>query len=184
MKITLIRHSKTTIAPDIPNPLWSLSDEGITLAQELADNQYIKDIDVLYSSLQTKALETTILLAKPNVIPIKTHADLTEISSFTKKFFGADYQEKVHAFYTDQVARLADGETYQEALNRFNKAIEDIISNEQNCNNIGIVTHGNILSFYSAQFCNKTPLELEKSIKMPDMAILDTNINKFIKLYG
>lgn len=186
MKLTLIRHSKTTPTSDIPNPLWGLSDEGISLAKDLSKKQMIKDLEVIYSSLQTKALETSILLAKPNCIPIKTNPDLTEISSFTKKFFGEEYDQIVRDFYEGRIKRIAGGETYQKALNLFTKAIEDIVDFEskEGKENIGIVSHSNILAFFSAQYVDKTPLEIHDLIRMPDTAILDWDQKLFIKFYG
>ncbi len=77
MKIIFIRHSKTKIEPKIPVTRWGLSDEGIELAKKLSAHDIIKQLDVLYTSFQTKALETTIYLAKPNAIPIKTDNNLT-----------------------------------------------------------------------------------------------------------
>ncbi len=187
MKLTLIRHSKTSPTADIPIPLWGLSKEGVKLAKKLSENKTIKEIEVIYSSLQTKALETALLLAKPNAIPIKTNPCLTEISSFTIKFFGSrKYEENVKNFYAGKSKRIAGGETHQEALERFSRAINKIINKEKNrgVKNIGIVSHGNILSFFSAQFCPYSPLEIHQLIKMPDVAILDWQDKKFIKFYG
>jgi len=187
MRLTLIRHSKTSPTADIPIPLWGLSKEGIRLAKKLSKNKIIKEIGVIYSSLQTKALETALLLAKSNTIPIKTNPNLTEISLFTIKFFGSEkYEENVKNFYSGKIKRIAGGETYQEAIQRFSQTIDKIINEEKRggIKNVGIVSHGNILAFFSAQFCSHSPFEIHQLIKMPDVAILDWQDKKFIKFYG
>jgi broad specificity phosphatase PhoE len=68
MNITFIRHSKTKIEPEKPIVLRGLADEGIEKAQALSKDQAIKQLDVVYSSLQTKAIETMLYLAKPNAL--------------------------------------------------------------------------------------------------------------------
>lgn len=183
MRLTLIRHSKTILEPNVPNPLWQLSDEGIALATELSKKDVIQDIDVMYTSLQTKALQTSLILAKDNHIQIKTNPDLTELTSITIEFF-SDYEEKVRQLYAGEVSRINGGETLEEGRKRFNSAIESIVSQEKSVENIGIVAHGNILSLFSAQFSEKDAYELHQLIQMPDVAILDYNLKKYIKFYG
>ena len=94
MKLTFIRNSTTKPNSQVPIPLWGLTEEGIEKARKISRMDLIKDLKVLHSSLQTKALETAVILGKPNAIPIKTHPGLTEITSFTRKFLHSDLYEK------------------------------------------------------------------------------------------
>ena len=150
---------------------------GIDLGKE------IKDIEVLYSSLQTKALQTAIILAKDNQIPIKTNPDLTELTSITNGFI-EDFEGEVKKLYSGEIENINNGETIQEAEIRFNKAIEDIVKIESHCQNIGIVAHGNVLSIFSSQFTDKPPFDIHQKMGMPDLAILVWETKKFIKFYG
>ncbi|MFC1790075.1 histidine phosphatase family protein [Patescibacteria group bacterium] len=187
MILTLVRHSKTSPTGKIPIPLWGLSEQGIVSVKDFANKQIVKEIEVIYSSLQTKALETALYLAKPNAIPIKIHPGLTEISSFTREFFGSGkYEQNVDDFYSEKIKRIANGETYQRALARFKRAIGEIIKVEEKNNrqNIGFISHGNILAFFSAQFCDQTPRQLHDLIRMPDLAVLNWDNKKFIKFWG
>ncbi|QQR53043.1 histidine phosphatase family protein [bacterium] len=86
MKFDFIRHSKTKVESDKPIALWGLADEGILKAQVLSNDEAIKRLDIVCSSLQTKAIETMLYLAKPNTLPMRTHPDLAEITSFSNKF--------------------------------------------------------------------------------------------------
>ena len=186
MKIVLIRHSKTKIDPQVPITCWGLSEKGIDLANELSRNEIIKKMKVLYASLQTKSLETAVLLAKPNAIPIKTDDRLTEITSFTKKFITdpAQYEQTIKNFYLNKIDRINDGETKIEALDRFNKTIDEITTNENDKEYIGIVSHGNILTHFSAQFKQIKAYETHKKIKYPDVAVLDWDKKSFIIFFG
>lgn len=187
MEITFIRHSKTLVDPTINPTRWGLSEDGVRLAQELSSRDVIKRLGVIYSSLQTKALETAIYLAKPNAIPIKTNDRLTEVTSFTNKFIADEdtYKKTVEDYYSERIARINEGETIQEALARFNAAIQDIAAENRGEERIGIVSHGNILTLFSAQFdvaidCYK----LHKEIKQPDIALFDLDSKKFTSFFG
>lgn len=89
-------------------------------------------------------------------------------------------------FYSGKVLRLANGESADEGLKRFNEAIEMIekVETAAGIFKAGIVSHGNILSFYTAQFSDLTPIQIEQRIQMPDYAILDTRSQKITKMFG
>lgn len=186
MEITFIRHSKTKIDPTLSPVEWGLSAEGMELAKKLGAQDVIKRIGLFYSSLQIKALETAILLAKPNAIPIKTDDRLTEVTSFTNRFIPDTkvYEKNVNDYYSGEIKRINDGETIQEALDRFNRAIQSIVEANNKEENIGIVTHGNILALFSGQFRDIDPYRLHKEIRQPDVALFDWNKQKFIHFFG
>ncbi len=186
MKFIFIRHSKTDRNPDIPITCWGLAEQGIELAKELSQKQVIKDLDVVYTSLQTKALETSVLLAKPNAIPIKVNDGLTEVTSFTGPFernFDV-YTKSVHDFYSDDLDRIAGGETKVEALARFDSALESIAQAEAAKERIGIVTHGNILALFSALYEDVDSYSLHTDIKQPDVAVFNWDEKKFETFFG
>lgn len=188
MQIKLIRHSKTLVESQKPIVRWGLSEVGIERAKALSGKEIIQGVDVIYSSLQTKALETTLYLAKPNGIRIETDDNLTEITSFTNKFITKDegYIQGVHDFYHGKVDRIAGGETAEEALQRFNTALERIVAQEtkKGVKRLGIVSHGNILAHFTAQYADVTPFSLHDKIQMPDVAVLDWDTKKFTSMWG
>lgn len=186
MLITFIRHSKTEPNSEIPIVLWGLTDEGIKRASDLSQSDDIRKIEVMYASLQTKAIETGLLLAKPNTIPMKFNNGLTEVTSFTINYepdFEL-YQKKSDDMYSAIVERIDGGESLAEALERFNKTLNEIVSEEKDKNNIGIVSHGNMLGLFTSQYINKPPKEIQTSLKMPDYAIFDWDNKKFIKNFS
>jgi broad specificity phosphatase PhoE len=185
MKITFIRHSKTAVKPEVPITLWGLSDVGIEKAHALSAQNEIKDLDVIYSSLQTKAIETMVYLAKPNTIPMRTHKDLTEITSFTNKFItGDEYTQQIEHYYARTLEHIAGGETIDEALARFETALETIVNNEPGATSIGVVAHGSILSFFTGKYSNLVPFDLHHSIEQPDVAEFDWESKTFTRLWG
>lgn len=189
MKIELIRHSKTLVEPQKPIVRWRLSDVGVEKAKAFGEKEIIKDIDVLYSSLQNKAVETAVYLANPNGIRLATDNDFTEITSFTNKFTTPEegYHELVHDFYHGKIDRIAHGETVEEALQRFNAALERAIAEESKngVNTLGIVSHGNILACFTAQYVpGVSAYDLHTTIQMPDVATFDWDTKKFVSFWG
>ena len=187
MNFVFIRHSKTDRNPQIPIACWGLTEGGVELAKELSQKDFIKSLDVLYTSFQTKALETAVLLAKPNAVPIKANDGLTEVTSFTGPFEEdfALYTKNVHDFYDDDLDRIGDGETKTEALERFNTTLESISKIENGKEFIGIVTHGNILALFSAQYRDGAdPYVLHAAIEQPDVAIFNWDEKKFKIFFG
>ena len=186
MNITLIRYSKTNPTASIPIRQWGLTDEGIELAIKLSQSELITSLDVLYSSLQTKALETALILAKPHGLEIKTHPGLDEVTSFTRKFLGDEFEKVTHDFYSEKIERISEGETWREALKRFNATIDSIVAKEKvlHHENIGLVSHGNILSFFTSLYTGKEAYLWHKKITMPDVAVFDWNNKKFQVFWG
>jgi broad specificity phosphatase PhoE len=184
MKITFIRHSKTEFNPDIRKICWGLTDEGIELAKNLAHEKVIKDLNVIYSSSEIKALETAIYLAKPNGIPIKTDFRLIEITSITNGLF-IDFEKSAKDYFEDRVERWNNGETKSEALKRFKEALIDIIEIERNAgnHNIGIVSHGSIYTLFTAEHYNIPIWDIFNLITMPDIAEYDWEAQKFTVLW-
>jgi broad specificity phosphatase PhoE len=186
MKFVFIRHSKTDRNPQVPIICWGLADQGIELAKELSQKDVIKDLDVVYASFQTKALETAVLLAKPNAIPIKADNGLTEVTSFTGPFeedFDL-YTKNVHDYYNDDLDRIAGGETKAEALDRFNTTLESIAKAESDKDFVGIITHGNILTLFSALYKDVDCFALHTAIKQPDVAVFNWDEKKFEVFFG
>lgn len=185
MNLVLIRHSKSLVNPNIPITTWGLSTEGVALAEKLNGIPQVKSLDVLYSSLQTKALETAILVTKNTGIPIKTDNRLTESTSFTNKFISPEQlEQKTMDYYSNRRLGFNNGETFQQSLNRFNVAMEDIIKAEDDEKNIGIVSHGNILTAFASQFVDKDAYELHESMKYPDIAVFNWKTKQFMTFFG
>jgi broad specificity phosphatase PhoE len=183
MHLILIRHSHTTVNPQVSSLLWGLSEEGMRRLEQFSRDEFVKSLDVIYTSLQTKALETAITLAKPNLCPIKTDQRLTEITSFTNAFID-NFDQSLHDFFVGKLERINDGESSEEALARFNTALADIVERERPKKIVGIVSHGIILSYFSAQYTQSPVEQIHTSIRMPDLSILDWETKEFMVSWG
>lgn len=183
MRVIFIRHSKTVLDKIHSNLVWNLSDECIELANQLAKVEAIRNAEVLFTSDQTKAIHTTLLLAKNSFIPIRVVQELTETTSLTNGFF-ENYGARMHQWYTEQGHRINEGETREESLARFSTAVEKIVSSNPDKRTIGIVSHANVLSLYVGQFDTRGALGIHSTLKMPDYSILEWESKKLLKSFG
>ena len=185
MNLVFIRHSKSLVNPDIPITTWGLSDEGVMLAKKLNELSQIKNLDVIYTSLQLKALETAILATKNLGIPVKTDDRLTESTSFTNKFVSLEQlEENNKKYFSGKQISINGGETIEEAHSRFMIALRDIAAAEDGKSNVGIVSHGNILATFSEEIIEKNALQLVEAIKQPDIAIFNWDSHQFTNFFG
>ena len=185
MQFTLIRHAKSKVDSEVPITLWGLTPDGVEQADMLAKENVIQKLEVIYASSQTKAIETMLYLAKPNYLPMRIHAGLAEISSFTDKFYkGQQYEDNIKDFYTGTITRLDSGESVEEALTRFEAALDSIARENSDKQHVGIVTHGYVLSFLTARYTNASALHWHHAIAMPDVATFDWSSKSFVKLWS
>lgn len=185
MKIVFIRHSKSLVNPNIPITSWGLSEEGVELARKLNSIAQIKTIEVVYSSLQPKALETAVLATENLGIPVEKDNNLTESTSFTNKFVSLkELEENTRKYYAEKTLSINDGETFVQAQERFWKALQGIVKKEQDKESIGIVSHGNILAGFVSQITSEDPFEIVEKIAQPDVAVFDWNTKQFVSGFG
>lgn len=182
-KLVLIRHSKTLFESETPNPQWILSDEGQELAQKLASHELVKSLGVLYSSDQTKALETAVILARPHRLAIRVMHELTELTSISKKFFD-NFEATVKDLHEGKIDRINDGESVAEVATRCNGAIEKIANETIGIETVGVVAHGNIFSIFAAQYEDRPSYDIHHSLRMPDIAVFDWSSKTFDVKFG
>lgn len=185
MKITFIRHSKTNLSKDIAITEWPLSNDGQRLAEKLASDPLIKSLDVIYSSLQVKALQTAIALNKDKTKRMEVAPGLTEVTSLTNGLL-SNYEQEIELFLERKVERFNDGESIPEALERFEDTLKNIVEFEKDKGsaNIGVISHGTILSLFTSKYSHLSVREIHKKIEMPDIAIFDWHKKIFNKLFN
>lgn len=183
MKIVLIRHSNSEVEPEKYNPLWRLSEKGVTRANELAQHPLIQNIEVIYTSDQLKAIHTGIIVAAEIGVPLHQVPELTELTSLTNEW-KADFDGFVHDIYTGVIERWKDGESLEEARMRFSGSIAEIVQNTPEHDTIGIVAHGNVLSLFAAEYEERTAHEIHQIISQPDLAVFDWKSKTFETTFG
>lgn len=180
--IYLIRHSAPFVEidnyVDNDNVLWFefnknmiLSPQGEENARKLCNVEELKDIDEIYASNSSRAIETAKYLAEYNNLKIKLDERINE------REFGVDYIKDLPEDFTkisfeDKTFKVNNGESLNDVDNRFKSFINDLLTKENN--RIAIVMHGIILLSYLKTICNHFEFDGENfNIKYNDNIVLD-----------
>ena len=160
--IYLIRHSAPFVEIENyinnDNILWNefnknmiLSPLGEENAKKLCNVNELKNIDEIYASNSSRAIETAKYLAEKNNIKIKLDERINE------REFGVKYIKDLPVNFTklsfeDKKIKIADGESLYEVDERFSSFINDLLNRDNS--RIVIVMHGIILLSYLKTICN------------------------------
>ena len=195
--IYLIRHSAPFVEidnyVDNDNVLWSefnknmiLSPQGEENAKKLCNVNELKDLNEIYASNSSRAIETAKYLAESNNIRIKLDERINE------REFGVDYLRDLPTDFTklsfeDKNFKVNNGESLNEVDNRLKSFISDLLDNDSN--KIAIVMHGIILLSYLKTICNHFEFDgrnfnikynvnivLERTNKNPNMPTGDVEV--------
>ncbi len=162
-KIYLIRHSAPFVEIDnysnCDNVLWEeynismiLSSQGEENAKKLCNVNELKDINEIYASNSSRAIETAKYLAENNNLKIKLDNRINE------RKFGVKYLKDLPNNFTklsfeDKNFRVNNGESLNEVDDRLKSFINDLLDNNNN-DKIAIVMHEIILLSYLETICN------------------------------
>ena len=180
--IYLIRHSAPFVEidnyVDNDNVLWSefnknmiLSPQGEENAKKLCNVNELKDLNEIYASNSSRAIETAKYLAESNNIRIKLDERINE------REFGVDYLRDLPADFTklsfeDKNFKVNNWESLNEVDNRLKSFISDLLDNDSN--KIAIVMHGIILLSYLKTICNHFEFDGRNfNIKYNDNVVLE-----------
>lgn len=185
MKLILVRHSQSTFDKDRPIRLWKLSETGVERASNLSESSLFVNVDLYVTSPQLKATHTCALIASNHPAPIQVHSGLDETTSVTNKIID-DFENEMHTYLHSSDYSMNGWETAKEAKERLAKSISEIVKQwvDNWLEKIVIVSHGTVLSLFSADFLGKSPYEFHHLLRMPDIAVLDREKKEFINMFG
>ena len=147
--LVFIRHSQTQPESGVAACEWKLTDEGRRRCVPLAVQLAAFNLDRIVTSTELKAIETGQLAAQKLGIPCQTAVDLYEHKRETAPHYQTitEFQEAIHALLTKPDELVFGEETGVQARERFRKAVDMVMQSNPH-ENIGIVTHGTVLSLF------------------------------------
>ena len=160
--VYLIRHSAPFVEIDnytnYESVLWSeynknmiLSPQGEERAKKLCAVEELKNINEIYASNSSRAIETAKYLAESNHLKIKLDERIDE------RNFGIMYLKDLPSDFTkksfdDKSFKVNNGESLSDVDNRLQSFIKDILNKKEE--RIVIVMHGIILLSYLQTICD------------------------------
>lgn len=184
--IYLVRHSAPFVEIENyinnDNILWNefnknmiLSPLGEENAKKLCNVNELKNIDEIYASNSSRAIETAKYLAETNNIKIKFDERINE-----RKFGINSWDELPENFekkqFLDENYKIGNGESQKEVSNRMYYTIMKILNENKN-KRIAIVSHATAISYLLKKWCNINIVDDELRYNFNNNVIFDGYFN-------
>ncbi len=148
--LIFLKHSKTIIDQNIPVSEWELSPDGFKKLKDRLTNSDFKNIEIIISSSEKKAIKTAEIFANYFDLEIIVYDNFRELNRDKGNFGTSEtYLENVKDTITFRSQSFNNWETADNALRRFNNGMKKINENYQK-KKILIVSHGIIINLYFA----------------------------------
>jgi broad specificity phosphatase PhoE len=172
-KLFLVKHAKPLIDPAKSSELWKLSDEGRIGAQKLADVLAPYNVSTVISSTEPKAIETAQILATALNIPTEPHPDLHEHDRSNVPHMGSgEFISHVELFFRRPGERVLGRESAEDALARFERAVEAVLTKHPEAN-IAIVSHGTVIALFVEKHSDRNGFQVWREMSLPSFAVFD-----------
>ncbi len=171
-RLVLVRHSMPEVEPDRPAQAWRLGEAGRGRAELLASRLCGFSPGVIWSSHETKAVETAEIIAGGLGVPVQVADGLEEHHRDGAPFFPShrEFEAAVESFFVEPDRLVFGSETAHEALARFSGAIERIVAVGQA--DIVVVTHGTVMALYVAKVAGVEPMDFWRRLRLPSFVVL------------
>lgn len=153
----LIRHPRTHVDPTRPSHEWGLSEQGRAQLDGLVGAPFCKVVQAIYASTQPKALEPATAIGAKHGIAVIALPGLAEVSRGTEAYLNAsDYDNALSKFFSLPDTSVAGWERANDALDRFQMAIHEIVRQHPNAS-IAVLSHSMVLTLFTAMLANDPP---------------------------
>jgi broad specificity phosphatase PhoE len=166
--LVFMRHSQTQPESGIAAREWQLTAEGRRRCVPLAAKLSAYNLDLIVTSTERKAIATGQLAAQKLGIPCQIAGDLHEHKRETAPYFDTmeEFQAAIRALLTKPAELVFGEETGQEARDRFAEAVKSVMRSNPR-ENIGIVTHGTVLSLFVSHLTGEEIFAFWQALGMP-----------------
>lgn len=170
--LILVKHALPQIDPRVPANQWRLSEEGQHFSQVLAQRLAQYELDLVFSSVEPKAIETAHIVATALEKSVEVVEDLHEHDRNNVGFLEKKRFEASVAQFFNQPGLLTFGnETANQAHHRFSRAVMQIIEKYAD-KNIALITHGTVLTLFVSRLVGIEPFSFWKDLELPSWVVL------------
>jgi broad specificity phosphatase PhoE len=171
--LIFIRHSEVVKDPSSPAKMWQLSENGRSRSLALLHEVAPCNPNMFVTSIEDKARETGQIMADALGVPWHDAPGLQEHDRTGVPYFAnaGEFETAVSTFFTHPDKLILGQETANQAVARFNQAVETIMT-ANSTGNIAIVTHGTVLTLFITRHNPLiNPIQFWQSLKLPDIII-------------
>ncbi|MFN2271841.1 MAG: histidine phosphatase family protein [Anaerolineae bacterium] len=164
----LVRHARTKISDD---ECWPLSEEGERQADLLAQRSFWREVELILSSPEPKALQTAKPAARRWSLPLETTDCLHEVR---RPHLIPDYEDTIARFFSDPESSVEDLEPAAQASKRITRCIKGLSAKHPG-KTLAIVSHGLVTALFLAHLEGRWPTVAEwRAIPFAGLAVVDT----------
>jgi broad specificity phosphatase PhoE len=151
---------------------WSLSNKGQREARMLARQGFWRDVDLICSSPEPKALQTAEPAARRWGIPLQVVDCLHELR---RPQLIPDYERAIARLFADPDQSFASIEPAAHAAERITRCLEELVAAHRE-QTLAAVSHGLVLTLFLAQLENRWPTVTEwRAVPFAGLTVVDTN---------
>ena len=178
--LILVKHSVPEIEEDRPAREWKLSQEGRLRAHKLAGLLEAFHPEVIVSSPESKAEETSEIISKRLQIEIRVAQDLHEHDRSNVPYLSqAAFQTSMREFFQNPGELVFGRETANEAHARFYQALHGIL-NEYRSKTVVVITHGTVIALFVSRLTGSSDFELWTRMGLPSYIAIELQSNTLI----
>jgi broad specificity phosphatase PhoE len=183
MTFFLIRHAQPEIDTTAPANEWRLSHQGKMDAKQFSVDNLPREISLLISSYEPKAIETAKIMGTASGIESIIAGGLEEHHRENILFIQnpAHFQRHVKNMFSQPDKCVFGSESANQASNRFQKSIATLLAQYPE-DTIGFITHGTVISLLMGVVNSKVSYDIWDKLKLPDFRQI--NIDKFLSTYN
>ncbi len=173
----LIRHARAQMMGDAAER-WLLSEQGRREAGVLARQDFWREVELIFSSPEPKAMQTAEPAARRWGIPLVTVDCLYELR---RPRLVPDYETVIARLFAEPETSIAGLEPAAQAAGRIIRCIKELVAahSEQT---LAVVSHGLLVTLFLARLENRWPTVAEwRDAPFAGFAVVDTTAWCLIK---
>lgn len=160
-----ISHPQIIADPAILVPNWSLSPVGLARLEAIAGEEWVTSLTKIYSSTETKAIETAQALSNDGQTPIERIAEMGEIDRSSTGYVPHDDHERLaDALFAYPEASAQGWERAIDAQARIFVSVNEILERDKSSGSIAFVGHGGVGTLLTCKLGN---LEIDRKHDQP-----------------
>jgi broad specificity phosphatase PhoE len=178
----LVRHAEVILRGDQPMTEWQLSPTGEQQARDLSRSQAWRDLTLIASSPEAKAVATAQPTAEAAGLDLRIERDLHEVDrGQTPLVSQSEYHALVAAHFASPAESVSGWETAHAARARVVACIESLTAGAEGP--VCVVSHGLVLSHYLADLRGLSAPNLEewREIPLPGIAVVDLESKELVE---
>jgi Fructose-2,6-bisphosphatase len=179
--LILVKHSLPEIVESISAREWTLSEEGRSRAQKLAELLLPYKPEIIVSSNELKARETASILADTFGPDVHIVSGLQEHDRSSSPYYSREeFQNLVKEFFETPDILVFGNETANQSLVRFQKAVESILKSYKD-KTVIVVAHGTVISLFVSWLTGDNGYMLWQELGLPSFVVLDMQSRILLK---